>query len=265
MVLAVLCTGCEMMGGFATKADNVVANATESPESRIKRAWMQATPSCAITPPAEMTLSDPICVSLMVRGREMECIARRIRDEGLKNHYASRNGLLNWEICVQDIARTLADGYYLATREIERRVQLCDVLLEASPAVPQHGLLHRLVSLSAEPEVARPTPSEYGVAARPVPTGVLKCEVLLPKKPLPIEVTPVVSEPVVEAPTPAPEVIKQEKPPTSEPAKKRSKSRKAPSSGKSAGPKASVPMGDEKAGDGPGGEIKDAGRRGKQT
>lgn len=211
-----LCAGCEVMGVFAEKADRVIANVAPDPEPRIKFSWAVAVDSCTQSPTPDTTLSDPVCVSLLTRGRELECIASRISQEGVRNRYAAPNGLLNWEICVKDVARVLTDGYYLGNREIERRLQLCEGLLEAAATQPVKGVFSRLLGQTPPAAPARPAPSESGLGGHGTPTGLLKCEVLLPPKSIPVEVKPVVSNPVVEAP---PEQSKAT--PTVKPAKKK--------------------------------------------
>ena len=198
-------TGCETLGGVADKVDRVVSREQPKQGLRIEQAWADAAKRCAIPPPGDMTLANPVCVNLVVRGREMECVAPLIRQAGLINRYGAPDGLLNWEICVKEIARVLADGYYFSTREIERRLQLCDVILEAAPSQPPSGSFSRFLAKGKELEAARPAPAEYGVAGRQAPVGVLKCEVLLPPAALPVEVKPVSSEPVVESLPQAPQ------------------------------------------------------------
>ena len=222
VVIALLCGGCDMMEAVVKKTDTAITKLAPDPEPRIKRAWAAAAPSCTSAPTPDMTLADPTCVSLGTRGREMECVASRITQEGLINHFASRDGLLNWEICVKQVARILIDGYYLGAREIERRLQLCDASLEATASEPQQGVVSRLLGAGMDAPAARPAPAEYGVAGRQVPVGLLKCEVLLPKKALPVEVTPVVSEPVVES-APEKPVASGPVPPAKPTTKKRAK------------------------------------------
>ena len=172
VVIALLCGGCDIMETVVKKTDTVITKLTPDPEPRIKRAWAAAAPSCASAPTADMTLADPTCVSLVTRGREMECVASRITQEGLINHFASRDGLLNWEVCVTQVARILADGYYLGAREIERRLQLCDVALEATASEPPQGAVSRLFHPDSGAPPARPIPAEYGVAGAQLPVGL---------------------------------------------------------------------------------------------
>ena len=199
LVIALLCSGCDMMETVVKKTDTVITKLTPDPEPRIKRAWAAAAPSCASATTPDITLADPTCVSLVTRGREMECVAARITQEGLINRFASRDGLLNWEVCVKQVARILSDGYYLGAREIERRLQLCDVALEATASEPPQGAVSRLFYSGSGAPTARPIPADYGVAGAQLPVGLLKCEVMLPKKALPVEVRPVVGESVVES------------------------------------------------------------------
>jgi len=263
VVLLGLSAGCQTMGSVAEQADRVLANAAPSSEQELKRAWTMAAQSCERAPTAEITLADPVCVGLVMRGRELECMARRVRDEGLKNRHAAAQGLLDWENCALDIARVLTEGYYLGPREIERRLQLCDGLLEAAPTQPQLGAWSRLARLGAEASRARPAPAEQGLGGRPMTAGLLKCEVLLPRKDPPVEVAPVVTEPVVERIETPPQLDTPKV--VTKPAKK--KRSKPASSGKREGveTKPAKPAATEQSGSQSGGAVKDVGSRGKQT
>lgn len=212
LLASVLLGGCESLGGVARKADSLIANVMPDPAPKIELSWLEAAKSCEVAPSPELTLADPACVSLLMRGRQMECVATRIAHEASTKGYSAPDGLLKWEICVRKIARVLADGYYLGNREIERQLQLCDALLEASPTQPVKRVFPKLYRAADSPAPVRPSPAEYGVAGRPSPVGLQKCAVLLPPKALPVETTPVVGEPVVELPPPPQEATGRNQP-----------------------------------------------------
>ena len=162
----------------------------------------------------------------------MECSAQRIRQKGITNTYTAPDGLLNWEICVRQIARILADGYYLGSREVERRLQLCDAILDAAPSRPPRGFFSRMFAVEAASEHSRPSPTEQGVAGREMPVGLLKCDVLLPPSLAPVETTPVTNEPVSNTP---PVKTEEVKPAEAVKPKARTRTKKGATKGSSGG------------------------------
>jgi hypothetical protein len=76
-------------------------------------------------------------------------------------------------------------------------------------------MFSRLLGQTPPAAPARPAPAEFGVSGRAAPTGLLKCEVLLPPKAMPVEVKSVLSEPVIEVPPEAPKEATTAKPTSS--------------------------------------------------
>lgn len=265
-LLVIFLAGCSAVPPLARHADNALTNSSPDREVRLQRAWSQAMQACVIEPPVEMTRAHPSCRALVTRGRELECLAKRLRQDGIVNRFTARDGLLNWEICVNEIARLLADGYYLGAREIERRLQLCEASLSEAADEGNRGFFLRLAGLGDEPSVVRPDPSEYGIAGRQAPVGLLRCEVLLPGSPAQVEPpAEKVLVPAVEQPKPVETILPEPpKPDTAEPAKKkRSKtSKKVAPAGKAKKKPLGVMDESSSPGAAPGGDAK---TRGKQT
>jgi hypothetical protein len=195
MLLACAAGGCAVVPAVAQKADRLIAPSEADRALRLKYAWSSAAGSCVAQPGPELALLHPVCARLLMRGQELECLAGRLREEAVINHYPSPDGLLNWENCVKRMSRTLADGYYLGPREIERELQLCEASIEASPVKPAEGYFSRLFGNENGPP-AWPSTAEFGAGGRQAPTGLLKCAVLWPPASVPTQQNAVAS-PVV--------------------------------------------------------------------
>jgi hypothetical protein len=89
----------------------------------------------------------------------------------------------------------------MSDREIDRRVLLCDAQILSAPSAKQTGVFSRIFGKKTAPDLGRSLMADYGGMGRNKPVSLLKCEVLLPPSPLPVEVSPVVSEPIQETPT----------------------------------------------------------------